>query len=276
MLRASFIVVVLALAQAENAKVPHLDDETPLSTVKANPEKFVGKTFTICGGVQIDDYYKAAYQDAKRTHYSLDFREAGETLADLKGEYCNLYLSRNKIAETIIEAIDKTDDAKNVVRQGRSNRKTEPITETDEATRSRNVFKLVRVQVTLDPARYARDKKWDDMEVVDVQLLEDDQKGWRPWVFESYKNADLARREAIQKEKQRKIESDRQAAAEKKKDVDADKWRTWTDSKGQTFKAKYAGVAAGLVKLVKEDGATVTVPLNKLSDKDRDWIKKKK
>jgi peroxiredoxin len=51
--------------------------------------------------------------------------------------------------------------------------------------------------------------------------------------------------------------------------------RTWTDDSG-TFKAKFRGLINKNVKLEREDGRVVTVPLEKLSDEDRAFIKKRK
>lgn len=50
--------------------------------------------------------------------------------------------------------------------------------------------------------------------------------------------------------------------------------RTWTDSTGQ-FKidAEFAGYAAGTVKLKKADGSIITLPMEKLSQEDQDWIR---
>ena len=62
-------------------KVLHGKDETSLVAVKADPKKYVGTTFILCGGVKIGDYYNFTYMNAKDTHYCLDFSEAGEDYA---------------------------------------------------------------------------------------------------------------------------------------------------------------------------------------------------
>jgi Skp family chaperone for outer membrane proteins len=55
---------------------------------------------------------------------------------------------------------------------------------------------------------------------------------------------------------------------------DSAKRRTWTDSTGKhTIEAEFKGVAAGKVKLLKADGETITIALDKLSDEDQAWIK---
>jgi hypothetical protein len=53
-------------------------------------------------------------------------------------------------------------------------------------------------------------------------------------------------------------------------------WRTWTDASGtHTTEAQYKGVAFGQVKLLKRDGETITIPLEKLGDKDHEWISRR-
>ena len=75
------------------------------------------------------------------------------------------------------------------------------------------------------------------------------------------------------KEAQKAAEAKRQAEKEHKAAVEAAKWRTWTDASGKhKIKAKYSGMISGKVKLVKEDGSAVWIPLEKLSDEDQKWI----
>jgi hypothetical protein len=49
--------------------------------------------------------------------------------------------------------------------------------------------------------------------------------------------------------------------------------RTWTDTAGHTLKARCRGVADGKVALESGDGRVVKVPLEKLSDADRKFLK---
>lgn len=50
--------------------------------------------------------------------------------------------------------------------------------------------------------------------------------------------------------------------------------RTWQDTTGQfTIKAKLLRASAGTVTLRKEDGSTIKVPLEKLSDEDQEYIR---
>jgi hypothetical protein len=50
--------------------------------------------------------------------------------------------------------------------------------------------------------------------------------------------------------------------------------RTWTDSTGELkVTATYSGVMFGQVVLVKEDGSKIKIPLEKLSDEDKKWLR---
>ena len=66
------------------------------------------------------------------------------------------------------------------------------------------------------------------------------------------------------------------AKAEKRAAVEKAKWRTWTDSTGTKFEAKFGGIGFGKVRLVNRDGSKTTIPLEDLSDEDRAWIEKRK
>lgn len=51
-------------------------------------------------------------------------------------------------------------------------------------------------------------------------------------------------------------------------------FRTWTDSTGKfTVEAKFLYIVGGKVKLEKKDGRTIALPLEKLSEADKLWIK---
>ena len=73
-----------------------------------------------------------------------------------------------------------------------------------------------------------------------------------------------------------KADAEQQAAIEQakaKKESEAAKWKTWTDSTGKykTY-AKFSGIAFDKVTLIKQDGSKVQLPLDKLSDEDREWL----
>lgn len=53
--------------------------------------------------------------------------------------------------------------------------------------------------------------------------------------------------------------------------------RTWTDATGQfEVEAEFGGCAFGTVKLKKPDGSIVEVPLEKLSEEDQAWIRRRR
>ena len=59
--------------------------------------------------------------------------------------------------------------------------------------------------------------------------------------------------------------------------AEAAKLRTWTDASGEhKIEAKFGGLIGGQVKLVKGDGSTIKIPLEKLSDEDQAWVKNRK
>ena len=53
--------------------------------------------------------------------------------------------------------------------------------------------------------------------------------------------------------------------------------RKWSDASGSfSIEASFAGLSNGMVRLKKTDGSEVNVPLEKLSEADREWISSRK
>ncbi len=50
-------------------------DETPLTTVTADPYKFVGRTFIVIGEMRVTDYYNYEYDNARSTHVAFNIDE---------------------------------------------------------------------------------------------------------------------------------------------------------------------------------------------------------
>lgn len=76
---------------------------------------------------------------------------------------------------------------------------------------------------------------------------------------------------ASQAEEKRKAEEIRKAEEE------AARWRTWRDSTGKyTVEARFSGMGFGKVKLIKKDGTTIEVPLERLSEDDQQWLEDRK
>ncbi len=76
-------------------------------------------------------------------------------------------------------------------------------------------------------------------------------------------------------------EASKRAAQQAKEKKDAEdeaaRWRTWKDTTGNfSTRARFSGVISGKVNLKKEDGQTISIPLENLSKEDQDWIKKRK
>jgi peroxiredoxin len=60
---------------------------------------------------------------------------------------------------------------------------------------------------------------------------------------------------------------------DEERQANAPKFREWTDATGKFRRtAKFRGMTGGVVKLELEDGRTISVPLEKLSDEDREYI----
>jgi hypothetical protein len=199
MLHLAILVAVAGLGQAEKTKVPHKNDELPLVRLKASPEKHAGKPVIICGTVSIEDDYDFAYSDAKRTHFSLRFEESGATLRE-SGENCYLYLQRQE-GKAIVEHLTQEAEKKKGGRRSRT---------------------LVRAKVVLLPEVFERDKKWDNLEVLDVQFIDDEFKDWLPWTLQAERDAEENRAAAAAAERKKKRDDDAAEKREKAKEV-ADK-----------------------------------------------------
>jgi peroxiredoxin len=97
--------------------------------------------------------------------------------------------------------------------------------------------------------------------------------------------AELKKEKAkAEKAKQREKEKAEELAAQEKKKkrqealaARAPKFRTWSDTSGSFHTtAKFRGVVAGKVRLEREDGTVISVPLDKLSDEDQQYIRDRK
>lgn len=151
------LVAALTLGQNEPWLIPYQGDEVALVRVMANPEEYVGKSFIICGGLQINDNYIFSYSDAKDTHYSLLLRAVGKDSVSPGKELAYLYLSKD-IGRAIVDVI--------------AGFQAETL----------HGAKVARARVTLVPRFFAKDKRWNYMEVLDIQFIGADHKGWGPWM----------------------------------------------------------------------------------------------
>jgi hypothetical protein len=79
--------------------------------------------------------------------------------------------------------------------------------------------------------------------------------------------------EAKRKEEEARKEVERKLQEARK----AELTRTWSDASGKfSVRAEFAGMTGGNVRLVKDDGTAIVVPLAKLSSADQEWIRKRK
>lgn len=84
------------------------------------------------------------------------------------------------------------------------------------------------------------------------------------------------REEQARAEFKEQDEASRKAEQERKETEEAAMWRTWTDATGNhKIEARYSGRINNLITLKKRDGTVKKVPLEKLSEKDQEWIKNK-
>lgn len=168
-------------------KVPHQKDETSLVRIKANPEAIIGKKVVICGFVTISDYYNYGYEHSNKSHFSIAFLEAGETIEENNGATAHLYFA-------------KTDGAGAV----------EVITQAAEKQK----LKLVRAEVTLTGGRYVRGRKWDLLEVSDFQFYDATTDNWGPWFVRPAK--EKAEKERLKKEAEESLKKAEKKTKEQK------------------------------------------------------------
>ena len=108
-----------------------------------------------------------------------------------------------------------------------------------------------------------------------VLVLEGPTMGREGWCLSEF--VKVSRDKERWAERQREAEARAKAEKERHDAIEAAKWKTWTDSSGEhKIEAKFEGLAFGKVKLVKRDGSTIQLPLEKLCDEDQKWIKEKK
>jgi hypothetical protein len=87
------------------------------------------------------------------------------------------------------------------------------------------------------------------------------------------KQAEAKQAEAKQAEEKKRQEPEAKQAEGKRK---ADAVRTWTDANtGRTMDAQFLGSISGKVKLRKADGTVFSVPTERLSEEDQEWVRKR-
>lgn len=247
---AAILVASISLAD-ENVKALFDGTEISLNIIKADPKKYFGKPFSMVGQIEIDDYYNFAYFNAQDEFYSLRFRQvllAKDGVTGRRGEMAHLYLKKDDVGKSIIDAILELGD------------ESKPF-----------------VRVLAGEGRIQNDAPqvaWEMLELVDLQFFSE--KKWQPWLRESHGDrVKQAQAEAAElKDQERKAAQAAKAAQQAK--LDEAKWRTWTSRDGsKKLEAKFVKVIGDKLTLLKRDGSTVNTSLAKFSDADALWIKRR-
>ena len=143
--------------------IPLVGDETPIVRIRANPRDYIGKVFTICGTVEVSNYWNFKYADAKDTHYSLRFHELDKNAKRLGYQAVNLYVVRGAPL-AVVERFVKAEE-----------RGAQEV--------------IVRVKATILPKRFKDAANWEFLELCDLQFLSQDGKTWEPFLHEGVNSA---------------------------------------------------------------------------------------
>lgn len=243
-----------------NTKVPHGKDETSFVRLMTTPDKYLDQDIVICGAIGVGDFHVSKFQYPKETYYSIVFREVGETVGDLSRDRRYIYLDRETGGRVVERLLKLAEQSKSV-----------------------NYLHLARVRVNLNSRAYVNTgRRWDTLEVIDVQFIADDYKSWLPWEYEKERLAAEAaeadkksKTAAAQKAAQEMKVAAEKAAADRIAKFEALQWRDWTTPDGKKVQAKYAGINGGQLKLVTKDGESFKIPIDKLTVDESDWVKKK-
>lgn len=138
--------------------IPFVGDETSLTRIKAEPQKYLGGEFVLCGGLSIGDYYNFGYRDTAESYYSFRYREVGKD-AKPTGQSASLYLPRTEGA-SLAEMVTRT------IEGGAAGR-------------------VVRLKCTIRRERcpdiaYAT----SSVEITDWQMMDRTKEAWEPWAFD--------------------------------------------------------------------------------------------
>ena len=137
--------------------VPLVGDEVSSAEIKANPKEFVGRRFVMCAGLQIDDYWGYGYRGLENHYYSINLIEIRDGKLS-RGATMQAYLRRTS-GKGVADRLTATEEL-------------DP-----------NLYKIARVELTLNPARYEGPDHWDLFELLDVQFYDPEEKAWQAWFF---------------------------------------------------------------------------------------------
>ena len=152
-------MIVVGCGHEDKSKPPRLPvvgDETQLTLAKADTSAFVGKPFTIIGGIEIISSYAWGYADAGDTHVSFRLWEARADRS-FTGEYADLYLTKsssNELVKTIAKSLSESPK-----------------------------LKPVRIKAVILPDRHYQKANRVVAEILNWQYLNQDRTKWGPWVL---------------------------------------------------------------------------------------------
>lgn len=154
--------------------IPLAGDEVSLARIKANPQDYIGKTFHLCGGFKISNYYNYGYSESSKNFYSFQFWPVS---ADMKlgVESAHLYLPRSlgrNFAEYAIRVDEKSGNAA-----------------------------LMSVRCTVDDSVIGRDFDaiLSMIRIEDWQFFDAENGTWKAWQFDGVKlGYDVLRRAGLQ------------------------------------------------------------------------------
>jgi len=141
--------------QLELKQIPLAGDETPIAAVVADPWKYIGRVFIVCGAVEVCDWFDGTYQDAKPTHLAFSFQQLDR--AGSPGNRALLYVRRG-VGDELAAACARAT----LLRSG--------------ATR------IIRARVTIPQQRASLAQvRGDVLEVLDWQYLVPGGGQWSLW-----------------------------------------------------------------------------------------------
>jgi hypothetical protein len=262
MRNSTLLIAILAAAwptiaaSQDVSAIPLVGDETAANLIKASPRDFLMKPVAMVGLASVSDYYNYDYREARDSHFSITLRQIVPSGGRPElGEFVHLYIRRSELTSKLVERI---------------------------AANSRTIasgFPL-RVRVMHLADRFDP-MNWDLIELLDVQLLDARTGKWGPWVVaEAVKEANAAKRMAEMLSEARELEERKAREAEAARAEEARKaalTREWKDTTGRfSITAEFGGVLGGQVKLLKPDGDSILVPIDRLSEPDKAWLRNRR
>lgn len=140
-------------------RLPLIGDETSVTALLANPQKFLERQIVICGVVAVGNYYNFGYGDSSATHFSLRFVQATK---DMRPAGKLTVYARRNMAGKLVDEILRVQE------------------------REPRASKIVRLKVMVTSLSFSQyDGSFGEaVELVDWQFLTPDLSGWGAWAQE--------------------------------------------------------------------------------------------